>query len=323
MAFNTQIENIFDSKALESIAPVPTLIRECIELTHRALNLHENVLAFVQSRLWALDDVTLRRARLSALVAGKAGRDLMVVLDRAGTLVDLHGALVPGRAESLAGTLSGTLKNVQSRLELGESVYDTLASSTPAHLPLSNGRRHLVGAVSSIVGKVTSREAVLSGMLQRAVGLETQLWGVVFDSLMFPSGDAHQDWVVRLNASSKLYNLRMHVDDLWETIDYLDFWWYQTLSGITHEDFATKTSRISLSRLSLALRVGREIIRGNFRRKYWVPCKKPPAAPLPMNRDAWDSFDRIWHTLNAHEVLTSCATRKEAHAYICNDFFWE
>ena len=178
----------------------------------------------------------------------------------------------------------------------------------------------------AIVGKVLSREAGLNRLLGMVVDLESRLWGVFFDTLVCPSGDADQDVTFRLHTLFKLEDPYLHVQDLWETVDYLDFWWYCTLGEVIAEEFATAPTHESKRRLNIALRVGCEIIRGAFRRMYWVTCKKVPDVLPTGNHDCWesrDSFDDILVSVSTREVLKSCTTREETRAHICSDAFRE
>ena len=317
-----------DCKALSPILPVPTLLRECVELSFRALRLHTDTLDIVCSRRAMLSEVSLRCARLVVFVAGKCGRDLMKALRALASTVNHHGTFID-KEEYVSETIENagaTLEYVRRRLELGESVYRDLTKGAGVHVAVGGGRRRLTHRVLSMVGKVLSREAGLVRLLDMAVDLESRLWGAFFDTLVCPSGDADQDVTVRFNILCKLEDLYLHVHDLWETVDYLDFWWYCTLSEIIAEEFAAAPTHESKRRLNIALRVGREIIRGTFRRMYWVACKKVPAVLPAENHDSWenrDSFDEILVSVSTREVLKSCTTREETRAHICSDAFRE
>lgn len=317
-----------DSEALSAIMPVPTLLRECLELSFRALRLHADTLDIVRSRRSRLGEVSLRRARLAVLVAGKCGRDLMETHRTLASTVNHHGTFID-KEEYVTTTIdnaSATLEHVHRRLELGENVYNELAEDADVNIPVGGGRRRLVRKVLSIVGKVLSREAGLNRLLGMVVDLESRLWGVFFDTLVCPSGDADQDVTFRLHTLFKLEDLYLHVQDLWETVDYLDFWWYCTLGEVIAEEFATAPTHESKRRLNIALRVGCEIIRGAFRRMYWVTCKKVPDVLPTGNHDCWesrDSFDDILVSVSTREVLKSCTTREETRAHICSDAFRE
>lgn len=161
-----------------------------------------------------------------------------------------------------------------------------------------------------------------------ATDLESHLWGAFFDTLVHPSKDTDQDATVRLHVLFELEDLYLHVHDLWETIDYLDFWWYRTLDEIITKEFATAPTHESRWLLNVALRVGREIIRGTFRsrRMFWVPCKKVPDILPTENHAHWedrDTFDEILISISTREVLKSCTTREEVRAYIRSDAFRE
>lgn len=318
------------SEALSPIMPVPTLLRECLELSFRALHLHADTLNVVRSRRSRLDDVSLRRARLAVLVAGKCGRDLMKTHRALAFTVNHHEAFID-EEEYVTKTIdnaSATLEYVRRRLELGESVYRELTESEGVSVPVVGGRRRLVRRVLSTVGKVLSREVGLNRLLGMAVDLESRLWGVFFDTITHPSDDADQDVTLRLRTLFKLEDLYLPIRDLWETIDYLDYWWYRTLDEIITKEFATAPTHKSKHRLNIALRIGREIIRGTFRCRgmFWVPCKKVPAVLPTGNHDSWenrDYFDEILVSVSTREVLKSCTTREEARAHICSDAFRE
>lgn len=315
-----------DSEALSPILPLPTLLRECVELSIRALRLHADTLGIVCSRRAVLSEVSLRRARLAVLLAGKCGRDLMKTLRVLASTVNHHGTFID-EEEYVSETIENagaTLEYVRRRLELGESVYSDLTEGAVVHVAVGGGRRRLTRRVLSMVGKVLSREAGLIRLLSMATDLESRLWGTFFDTLVNPSGDADQDVTVRLSILCKLEDLYLHVQDLWETVDYLDFWWYCTLGEVIAEEFATAPTHESKRRLNIALRVGCEIIRGTFRRMYWVVCKKVPDVLPAGNHDRWenrDSFDKILAGISTREVLKSCTTREETRAYICSDAF--
>lgn len=317
-----------DSEALSPIMPVPVLIRECIELSFRALRLHADTLGVVCSRSAMLSEASLRRARLTVLIAGKCGRDLMKTHRALASTVNHHGTFI-GKKEYVSETIENagaTLEYVRRRLELGESVYSDLTEGAGVHVPVGGGRRRLARRVLSLVGKVLSREAGLVRLQGMATDLESRLWGAFFDTLVCPSADADQDVTVRFNILCKLEDLYLHVHDLWETADYLDFWWYCTLGEIVDDEFAPAPTHESKRRLNIALRVGREIIRGTFRRMYWVTCKKVPDVLPTGNHDHWenrDSFDNILVSVSTREVLKSCTTREETRAHICSDAFRE
>lgn len=316
------------SEALSPVIPVPALIRECIELSFRALRLHTDTLDVVCSRRAMLSEVSLRRARLAVLVAGKCGRDLMKTLRALAFTVNHHGTFID-KEEYVGKTIENagaTLEYVRRRLELGESTYNELVEDAGVNVPVGGGRRRLTRKVLSTTGKILARETGLTRLLSMATDLESRLWGTFFDTLVNPSGDADQDVTVRLSILCKLEDLYLHVHDLWETIDYLDFCWYCTLGEIITEEFATAPTQESKRRLNVALRVGREIIRGTFRRMYWVTCKKVPDVLPAGNPDSWenrDSFDKILAGISTREVLKSCTTREEPRAYICSDAFRE
>lgn len=316
------------SEALSPVMPVPTLLRECLELSFRALRVHADTLDVVRSRRAMLSEVSLRRARLAVLVAGKCGRDLMKTLRALAYTVNRHGTFID-EEEYVSKTIENagaTLEYVRRRLELGESVYSDLTKGAGVHVAVGGGRRRLTRRVLSMVGKVLSREAGLTRLLSMAVDLESRLWGAFFDTLAYPSDDADQDVTVRFSILCKLEDLYLHVQDLWETADYLDFWWYCTLGEVIAEEFATAPTHESKRCLNIALRVGREIIRGAFRRMYWVTCKKVPDVLPTGNHDCWenrDSFDEILVSISTREVLKSCTTREETRAYICSDAFRE
>lgn len=314
------------SEALSPVMPVPALIRECVELSFRALRLHADTLGVVRSRRAVLSEVSLRRARLAVFVAGKCGRDLMKTLRALAFAMNHHGTFID-KEEYVSKTIENagaTLEYVRRRLELGESVYSDLTEGAGVHVAVGGGRRRLTHRVLSMVGKVLSREAGLVRLLSMATDLESRLWGTFFDTLVNPSAEADQDVTVRLSILCKLEDLYLHVQDLWETVDYLDFWWYCTLGEVIAEEFATAPTHESKRRLNIALRVGREIIRGTFRRMYWVVCKKVPDVLPAGNHDRWenrDSFDKILAGISTREVLKSCTTREETRAYICSDAF--
>lgn len=317
-----------DSEALSPIIPAPALLRKCIELSFRALRLHTETLDVVCSRRAMLSEVSLRRARLAVLVAGKCGRDLMKAHRALAFTVNHRGTFID-EEEYVSKTIKNAdtvIEYVRSRLELGESVYRELVEDAGVSVPVGGGRRRLTRKVLSTIGKVLSREAGLNRLLGMAVDLESQLWGVFFDTLTNPSADEYQDETVRLRILFKLEDLYLPVRDLWETIDYLDFWWYRTLSEIITEEFATAPTHESKRHLNIALRVGREIIRGTFRCRsmFWVPCKKVPAVLPTENHDPWeyrDSFDEILISISTHEILKSYTTREQTHAHICGDAF--
>ena len=317
---------VSDSEALSPIMPVPALLRECLELSFRALRLHADTLDIVRSRRSRLSEVSLRRARLAVFVAGKCGRDLLKTLRALAFTVNHHGTFID-KEEYVSKTIENagaTLEYVRRRLELGESVYSDLTKGAGVHVAVGGGRRRLTHRVLSMVGKVLSREAGLVRLLSMATDLESRLWGTFFDTLVNPSGDADQDVTVWLSILCKLEDLSLHVQDLWETVDYLDFWWYCTLGEVIAEEFATAPTHESKRRLNIALRVGCEIIRGTFRRMYWVVCKKVPDVLPTGNHDRWesrDSFDKILAGISTREVLKSCTTREETRAYICSDAF--
>lgn len=318
------------SEALSPIMPVPTSLRECIELSFRALRLHADTLDVVCSRRAMLSEVSLRRARLAVFVAGKCGRDLMKTLRTLASTVNHHGTFID-KEEYISETIENagaTLEYVRRRLELGESTYNELVEDAGVSVPVGGGRRRLTRRVLSMAGKVLSREAGLNRLLGMAVDLESRLWGVFFDTITHPSDDADQDVTIRLRTLFKLEDLYLHVQDLWETVDYLDFWWYRTLGEIVTEEFATAPTHESKRRLNIALRIGREIIRGTFRCRgmFWVPCKKVPTVLPTGNHDTWenrDSFDEIRVSVSTREVLKSCTTREETRAHICSDAFRE
>lgn len=317
-----------DSEALSPIKPVPTLLQECLELSFRALHLHADTLDVVRSRRSRLGEVSLRRARLAVLVAGKCGRDLMKTHRALAFTVNHHGVFID-EEEYVTKTIEEactSLEYVRRRLELGESVYRELVEDAGVNVPVAGGRRRLVRKVLSMVSKIMSREAGLNRLLGMAVDLESQLWGVFFDTLTNPSGDEYQDTTVRLRTLFKLEDLYLPVHDLWETVDYLDFWWYRTLGEIITKEFATTPTHESRWRLNIALRIGREIIRGTFRCRgmFWVPCKKVPAVLPTENHACWedrDTFDEILISISTREVLKSCTTREEVHAHIRSDAF--
>lgn len=317
-----------DSEALSPIMPVPALIRECIELSFCALGLHADTLGVVCSRRAMLSEVSLRRARLVVLIAGKCGRDLMKTHRALASTMNHHGTFID-KEEYISETIENTgatLEYVRRRLGLGESIYSDLTEGAGVHVAVGGGRRRLTRRVLSMVGKMLSREAGLIRLLSIATDLESRLWGAFFDTLVHPSADADQEVTVRFNILCKLEDLYLHVHDLWETADYLDFWWYCTLSEIIDDEFATAPTHESKRRLNIALRVGREIIRGTFRRMYWVTCKKVPAVLPTGNHDSWenrDSFDDILAGISTCEVLKSCTTREEVHTHICGDAFQE
>lgn len=324
----TIIDTTFISgcEALSPIMPVPTLLRECIELNFRALRLHADTLDVVCSRRGVLSEVSLRRARLAVLVAGKCGRDLMKTHRALAFTVNHHGVFID-EEEYVTKTIENAvaaLEYVRRRLELGESTYNKLVEDAGVNVPANGGRRRLTRKVLSTTGKILTREAGLNRLLSMAVDLESRLWGTFFDTLANTSGDADQDVTVRLSILCKLEDLYLHVQDLWETVDYLDFWWYCTLGEVIAEEFATAPTHESKRRLNIALRVGREIIRGTFRRMYWVVCKKVPDVLPAGNPNRWesrDSFDKILAGISTREVLKSCTTREETRAYICSDAF--
>lgn len=317
-----------DSEALSPILPLPTLLRECVELSFRALRLHADTLGVVRSRRAMLSEVSLRRARLAVFVAGKCGRDLMKTLRALAFTVNHHGVFID-KEEYVTTTIEdagATLEYMRRRLELGENTYNELVEDAGVNVPVGGGRRRLTRKVLSTTGKILAREAGLTRLLSMATDLESRLWGTFFDTLVNTSGDADQDVTVRLSILRKLEDLYLHVQDLWETVDYLDFWWYCTLGEIIAEEFATAPTHKSKWRLNIALRVGREIIRGTFRRMYWVACKKVPDVLPAGNHDRWenrDSFDKILAGISTREVLKSCTTREETRAYICSDAFRE
>lgn len=318
------------SETLSPIMPAPTLLRECMELSFRALHLHADALDAVRSRRSMLSEVSLRRARLAVMVAGKCGRDLMKTHRALASTVNHHGTFIDkeGYVTKTIDNASATLEYVRRRLELGENTYNELVEDAGVNVRVNGGRRHLTRKVLFTTGKILSREAGLTRLLSMAVDLESRLWGIFFDTLVRPSDDADQDVTVRLSILCKLEDLYLHVQDLWETVDYLDFWWYCTLGEIIAEEFATAPTHESRWRLNVALRVGREIIRGTFRsrRMYWVPCKKVPDVLPAGNPDRWesqDSFDKILAGISTREVLKSCTTREETRAYICSDAFRE
>lgn len=316
------------SEALSPIMPVPTLLRECLELSFRALHLHADTLNVVRSRRSRLGDVSLRRARLAVFVAGKCGRDLMKTHRALASTVNHHGVFID-EEEYVTTTIedAGTsLEYVRRRLELGESVYRELVEDAGVNVPANGGRRRLTRKVLSTTGKILTREAGLNRLLSMAIDLESHLWGAFFDTLTNPSKDTDQDATIRLRILFKLEDLYLPVHDLWETIDYLDFWWHCTLGEIATKEFANTPTHESKHRLSIALRVGREIIRGTFRCRsmFWVPCKKVPAVLPTENHDPWeyrDSFDEILVSISSREVLKSYTTREEMHAHICSDAF--
>lgn len=316
------------SEALSPIMPVSTLLRECLELSFRALRLHADTLDVVRSRRSRLGDVSLRRARLAVLVAGKCGRDLMKTHRALAFTVNHHGVFID-EEEYVTKTIEdavAVLEYVRRRLELGENTCNKLAEDADVNVPANGGRRRLTRKVLSTTGKVLARETGLTRLLSMATDLESRLWGAFFDTLVHPSGDAYQDVTVRFNILCKLEDLYLHVQDLWETADYLDFWWYCTLGEIIAEEFATAPTHKSKRRLNIALRVGREIIRGAFRRMYWVTCKKVPGVLPTENHDHWenrDSFDDILVSVSTREVLKSCTTREETRAHICSGAFRE
>lgn len=317
-----------DSEALSPIMPALTLLRECVELSFRALRLHTDTLDVVLSRRSMLSEVSLRRARLAVLVGGKCGRDLMNTHRALASTVNHHGTFIDqeGYVTKTIDNASTTLEYVRRRLELGENTYNKLVEDAGVNVPVNGGRRRLTRKVLSTTGKILTREAGLTRLLSMAVDLESRLWGTFFDTLVNPSGDADQDVTVRFNILCKLEDLYLHVQDLWETADYLDFWWYCTLGEIIAEEFATAPTHESKWRLNIALRVGREIIRGAFRRMYWVTCKKVPDVLPTGNHDCWesrDSFDDILVSVSTREVLKSCTTREETRAHICSDAFRE
>ena len=317
-----------DSEALSPIMPVHTLLRECLELSFRALRVHADTLGVVLSRRAMLSEVSLRRARLAVLVAGKCGRDLMETLRALAFTVNHHGTFIDEEeyVSKTIETAGATLEYVRRRLELGESTYNELVEDAGVNVPVGGGRRRLTRKVLSTTGKILARETGLTRLLSMATDLESRLWGTFFDTLVNPSGDADQDVTVRLSILCKLEDLYLHVQDLWETVDYLDFWWYCTLGAVIAEEFATAPTHESKRRLNIALRVGREIIRGTFRRMYWVVCKKVPDVLPAGNHDRWenrDSFDKILAGISTREVLKSCTTREETRAYICSDAFRE
>lgn len=317
-----------DSEALSPLMPAPDLIQKCIELSFRALRLHTDTLGIVRSRRAVLSEVSLRRARLAVLVAGKCGRDLMKTLRALASTVNHHGTFID-KEKYVSKTIENagaTLQYVRRRLELAESVYNDLTADAGINVSTTGGRRRLTRRVLSMVGKMLSREAGLIRLLSMATDLESRLWGTFFDTLVCPSGDADQDVTARFNILCKLEDLYLHVHDLWETADYLDFWWYCTLGEIIAEEFATAPTRESKRRLNIALRVGREIIRGTFRRMYWVTCKKVPDVLPVENHNHWesrDSFDDILVSVSTREVLKSCTTHEETRAHICSDAFRE
>lgn len=315
-----------DSEALSPVMPVPALIRECIDLSFRAVRLHTDTLGVVRSRRAILSEVSLRRARLAVFVAGKCGRDLMKTLRALASTVNHHGTFIDkeGYVTKTIENAVAALEYVRHRLELGENTYNELVEDAGVNVPVGGGRRRLTRKVLSTTGKILARETGLTRLLSMATDLESRLWGAFFDTLVCPSGDADQDVTVRLSILCKLEDLYLHVQDLWETVDYLDFWWYCTLGEVIAEEFATAPAHESKRRLSIALRVGREIIRGTFRRMYWVVCKKVPDVLPVGNHDRWesrDSFDKILAGISTREVLKSCTTREETRAYICSDAF--
>lgn len=317
-----------DSEALSPIMPAPTLLRECVELSFRALRLHSDTLDIVLSRRSRLGEVSLRRARLAVLVAGKCGRDLMKTHRALAFTVNHHGVFID-EEEYVTKTIenAGTsLEYVRRRLELGENVYNKLVEDAGVNVPVNGGRRRLTRKVLSTTGKILSREAGLNRLLGMAVDLESRLWGVFFDTIKHPSEDADQDATIRLRTLFKLEDLYLPVHDLWETIDYLDYWWYRTLGEIVTKEFATTPAHESRWRLNIALRIGREIIRGTFRCRgmFWVPCKKVPAVLPTENHACWedrDSFDEILVSISTREALKSYTTREEIHAHIRSDTF--
>lgn len=318
-------DSIFASDS-EALSPVPALIRECIELSFDALRLHADTLGIMCSRRAVLSEVSLRRARLAVLIAGKCGRDLMKTLRALAYTVNHHGTFIDkeGYVTKTIENAVAALEYVRHRLELGENTYNELVEDAGVNVPVGGGRRRLTRKVLSTTGKILARETGLTRLLSMATDLESRLWGAFFDTLVCPSGDADQDVTVRLSILCKLEDLYLHVQDLWETVDYLDFWWYCTLGEIIAEEFATAPTHESKRRLSIALRVGREIIRGTFRRMYWVVCKKVPDVLPVGNHDRWesrDSFDKILAGISTREVLKSCTTREETRAYICSDAF--
>lgn len=317
-----------DSEALSPVMPVPALIRECIELSFDALRLHADTLGIMCSRRAVLSEVSLRRARLAVLIAGKCGRDLMKTLRALAYTVNHHGTFIDkeGYVTKTIENAVAALEYVRHRLELGENTYNELVEDAGVNVPVGGGRRRLTRKVLSTTGKILARETGLTRLLSMATDLESRLWGAFFDTLVCPSGDADQDVTVRLSILCKLEDLYLHVQDLWETVDYLDFWWYCTLGEVIAEGFATAPTHESKRRLNIALRVGREIIRGTFRRMYWVVCKKVPDVLPTGNHDRWesrDSFDKILAGISIREVLKSCTTREETRAYICSDAFRE
>lgn len=319
-----------DSEALSPVMPVPTLIRECIELSFRALRLHADTLNVVCSRRAMLSEVSLRRARLAVLLAGKCGRDLMKTHRALASTMNHHGTFID-KEEYVTTTIEdagATLEYVRRRLELGESVYSELTESEGVNVAVDGGRRRLTRRVLSMVGKVLSREAGLIRLLGMAIDLESRLWGTFFDTLTHPSSDADRDATIRLRILFKLEDLYLPIHDLWETVDYLDYWWHCTLGEIVAEEFATAPTHESKYRLNIALRVGREIIRGTFRCRgmFWVPCKKVPDILPTENHPCWedrDTFDEILISISTREVLKSCTTREEVRAYIHSDAFQE
>lgn len=318
------------SEALSPIMPVSTLLRECLELSFRALRLHADTLDVVRSRRSRLGDVSLRRARLAVLVAGKCGRDLMKTHRALAFTVNHHGVFID-EEEYVTKTIdnaSATLEFVRRRLGLGENIYNDLVEDADVNVPANGGRRRLTRKVLSIAGKVLSREAGLNRLLGMAIDLESRLWGTFFDTLTHPSSDADRDATIRLRILFKLEDLYLPIHDLWETVDYLDYWWHCTLGEIVAEEFATAPTHESKHRLNIALRVGREIIRGTFRsrRMFWVPCKKVPDILPTENHPCWedrDTFDEILISISTREVLKSCTTREEVRAYIRSDAFRE
>lgn len=317
-----------DSEALSPIMPALTLLRECVELSFRALRLHTDTLDVVLSRRSMLSEVSLRRARLAVLVGGKCGRDLMNTHRALASTVNHHGTFIDqeGYVTKTIDNASTTLEYVRRRLELGENTYNKLVEDAGVNVPVNGGRRRLTRKVLSTTGKILTREAGLTRLLSMAVDLESRLWGTFFDTLVNPSGDADQDVTVRLSILCKLEDLYLHVQDLWETADYLDFWWYCTLGEIIAEEFATAPTHESKRRLNIALRVGHEIIRGTFRRMYWVTCKKVPDVLPTENHACWedrDTFDEILISISIREALKSYTTREEVHAHICSDAFRE
>lgn len=316
-----------DNEALSPVIPTPALFQECIELSLRALRLHADTLDVVRSRRGMLGEVSLRRARLAVLVAGKCGRDLMKALRALASTVNHRGVFID-KGEYVSETVESvgaTLEYVRRRLELGESAYSELtACGAGVNVSTAGGRRRLARQVLTMVGKVLSREVGLVRLLGMAIDLESRLWGIFFDTLMHPSDDANQDEHVRLQALIRLEDMHLHVNDLWETVDYLDYWWYCTLGEIIGGGFASTPTPESKRRLNVAMRVGREIIRGTFRRIYWVTCKKVPNTIPRVHHDSgesWDSFDDILASISMREVLISCTSREEVYAHICDGTF--